>query len=343
MLSEEILDDYTMPGEWEQHERTLIAWPVRESLVWPQNYNEVCVGYAEVIRAVALFEPVTVIINKNDIEMAKEMCGPNVELLKISHNDAWIRDSGPTFVWNKNKKLKGINWKFNAWGEKYAPYDLDNALASKILSDMRTFAWDAPLVLEGGSIHSDGEGTLLTTEECLLNKNRNPELSRFEIEELVKAYLGIKKIIWLSRGIYGDETDGHIDNIACFVKPGTLMMQVCYDPNDPNYEITMENLMRIRHSEDAKQRSLEVIEILQPPIRYYKGKRLSLSYLNFYFVNGGIILPIFGGDAEAYDKEAINTLKKCFPNRRIVTVDGLALVKEGGNVHCITQQMPLGY
>ena len=343
MLLDEIIDEYTMPGEWEQHERSFIAWPVKDSLVWPQNYNEVCTGYAEVIRAIAVFEPVTVIVNKNDIDMAKKMCGPNVELLKISHNDAWIRDSGPTFVWNKNKKLKGINWKFNAWGEKYTPYDLDNALASKLLSDMRTFTWDAPLVLEGGSIHSDGEGTLLTTEECLLNVNRNPDLSRFEIEELVKAYLGIKKIIWLNRGIYGDETDGHIDNIACFVAPGTLMMQVCYDPSDPNYEITMENLMRIRSSEDAKQRPLKLIEILQPPIRYYKGKRLSLSYLNFYFVNGGIILPIFGGDAEAYDQEAIKTFKKVFPDRRIVTVDGLALVKEGGNVHCITQQMPLGY
>lgn len=332
-----------MPAEWEQHQRSFVAWPVKASLVWPENHEEVCEGYAEVIRAIALCEPVTVIVTQEDYDKAQTMCGANVELLTLPHNDAWVRDSGPTFVWNQHKKLKGINWKFNAWGEKYTPYDLDNALAEKILSYAKTFKWDAPLVLEGGSIHTDGEGTLLTTEECLLNPNRNPDLTRFEIEELVKAYLGMERILWLNRGVYGDETDGHIDNIACFIKPGVIMVQVCYETNDPNFEITMENLMRIRNFEDARGRTLEIVEILQPPMRFYKGQRLTLSYLNFYFVNGGIVLPVFGGEAEAYDHAAINTFKKLFPDRRIITVDGMALVKEGGNVHCITQQMPLGY
>lgn len=343
MSGELINDRYHMPAEWEIHERSFVSWPVKESMVWPENYEEVCGGYAEVIRAIAQFEPVTVIVNKEDLEKAQSMCGPNVEFFEAAHEDAWIRDNGPTYVWNQNKKLKGINWKFNAWGEKYTPFDLDDGLASKILGLTRTFPWHAPLVLEGGSIHVDGEGTLLSTEECLLNENRNPDLTRFEIEELVKAYLGVERIIWLNRGLFGDETDGHIDNIACFVRPGAIMMQVCYDLADPNYEITMENLMRLRSSVDAKGRDLEIIEILQPPMRFYQGQRLTLSYLNYYFVNGGIILPIFGGDAEDYDQAAIQKLQAVFPDRRIVTVDGMALIKEGGNVHCITQQMPLGY
>ena len=343
MQDQTINDRYHMPAEWALHERSFVSWPVKESMVWPENYDEVCCGYAEVIRAIATFEPVTVIVNPSDIERAKTLCGANVEFLEIEHNDAWIRDNGPTFVWNQNKKLKGINWRFNAWGEKYTPYDLDDALAPKIMEMTRTFPWHAPIVLEGGSIHVDGEGTLLSTEECLLNENRNPSLTRFEIEELVKAYTGTEKIVWLNRGLYGDETDGHVDNIACFARPGTIVMQVCYDPEDPNYEITMENMMRLRSTSDANGRSFEIVEILQPPARYYQGQRLTLSYLNFYFVNGGIILPIFGADAEIYDQAAIQKIQAVFPDRRIVTVDGMALIKEGGNVHCITQQMPLGY
>jgi agmatine deiminase len=147
----------------------------------------------------------------------------------------------------------------------------------------------------------------------------------------------------LNKGLYGDETDGHVDNIACFARPGTIAMQVCFDPDDPNCEITMENLMRLRSTEDVNGRLPEIVEILQPPARYYRGKRLTLSYLNFYFVNGGLIVPVFGGDAEAYDYAAINKLQAIFPDRRIVAVDGMPLIKEGGNVHCITQQMPLGY
>jgi agmatine deiminase len=343
MQINEILDRYMMPAEWETHERTFVSWPVKDSMVWPENYDEFCGGYAEVIRAIAAFEPVTVIVNPEQLETASAMCGANVEFFEISHDDAWIRDNGPTFIWNANKKLKGINWRFNAWGEKYTPYDLDNALAPKILEMTRTFSWDAPIVLEGGSIHVDGEGTLLATEECLLNDNRNPELTRFEIEALVKAFVGVDKIIWLNKGLYGDETDGHVDNIACFARPGTIAMQVCFDPDDPNCEITMENLMRLRSTEDVNGRLPEIVEILQPPARYYRGKRLTLSYLNFYFVNGGLIVPVFGGDAEAYDYAAINKLQAIFPDRRIVAVDGMPLIKEGGNVHCITQQMPLGY
>lgn len=331
-----------MPGEWEKHERTLIEWPVKESLVWPDNYKEVCEGYAAVVKAISEFETVTLIVNKKDMNEVMNLCGSFAEILEISHNDAWCRDNGPTFIKNNKEELQGVSWRFNAWGEKYKPYDLDNEVASKVLSHYKVPVIDVPIVLEGGSIHADGEGTLLTTKQCLLNPNRNPKLSMEQIEEEVKRNLNINKIIWLNYGLFGDETDGHVDNIACFAGPGLVLIQTCHDKTDPNYEITMENLDILKKATDAKERKLEIIEIPQPPVRFYNKERLTLSYLNFYFVNHGIILPVFGGDAEKTDQMAEEILQKVFPDRKIVKVDGMPLIKEGGNVHCITQQMPAG-
>lgn len=334
--------NYYMPAEWERHERTFIEWPVEESLVWPDNHEEVIKGYANVINAIADFEKVTLLVNEDTYDEAKSRCKENVELLTIPHNDAWCRDNGPTFVWDECKNLAAINWNFNAWGERFTPYDLDNQVASKIIDHVKVKGFDADIVLEGGSIHVDGEGTLLTTKECLLNKNRNPNLSMAQIEEQLKSYLGIKKIIWLNQGLYGDETDGHVDNVACFAKPGVILLQTCKDPLDPNYKISEENLEILRNATDARGRKITIIEIPQPPARYYKEVRLTLSYLNFYIVNQGIILPIFGQEAKETDKLAIEILSKVFPEQKVVTVDGMSLIKEGGNVHCITQQMPAG-
>lgn len=332
---------FAMPAEWEGHERTLIEWPVKESLVWPENYAEVCAGYAEVARAISAFEKVTVIVNENTAEEAKKLCGDKVEYVTIPHNDAWCRDNGPTFLLNKEKRLAAVNWQFNAWGGKY-PHDLDNQVAPAILNHYQVPYFNSPIILEGGSIHVDGEGTMLTTKECLLNKNRNARLTQEEIEEELARCLNVSKIIWLNRGLCGDETDGHVDNVACFAKPGVVLLQTCADRQDPNYEITKENMEVLKNSTDASGRRLEIVEIPQPPARYYRDERLTLSYLNFYFVNGGIILPVFGGDAEITDKETEAILNRVFPERRIAVVDGMALIKEGGNVHCITQQMPEG-
>ena len=200
--------NYTMPAEWAKHERTFISWPVQDSMVYPDNHAAVSAGYAEIIKAIAEFEPVTVVVNPGDMETVEQLAlGDNVKLLPIRHNDAWLRDNGPTFVADADGKLAGVNWKFNAWGGKYSPWDLDDAVAPQILEHMGVSSYDAPLVMEGGSIHTDGEGTLLTTEECLLNKNRNPELDREEIAGYVKKYTGTESIIWLKRGLSGDETD----------------------------------------------------------------------------------------------------------------------------------------
>lgn len=338
------IDNYTMPAEWTPHERTFISWPVQESMVYPEFYQQVSEGYGELVTAIAEFEPVTVIVNPDDAAAVASRFQGNerVELLPIEHNDAWLRDNGPTFVMDGNGRLAGINWKFNAWGGKYSPWDLDDAVAPRILKAMGVEQFDAPLVMEGGSIHTDGEGTLLTTEECLLNVNRNPELSREEIEAQVKHFLNVQNIIWLKRGLSGDETDGHVDNVACFAAPGKVILQVCNDPQDENYAITQENLSILREATDAKGRKLDIIEIEQPPYTEYEGTRLTLSYLNFYFVNGGIILPVFGGAAAEADANAIAVLSEAFPDRVIRTIDGMAIIREGGNVHCTTQQMPEG-
>ena len=331
---------YYMPAEWEQHERTLMEWPVKTSLIWPENYARVCAGYAKVAKAISGFEKVTMIVNEDTAEEAEKLCGGGIDYLTVPHNDAWCRDNGPTFLISKEGELSAVNWRFNAWGEKYMPYDLDNDVGPKVLRHFQIEYNDAPIILEGGSIHVDGEGTLLTTQECLLNKNRNAHLTKEQVEKEVMHYLNVTKIISLNRGLFGDETDGHVDNVACFARPGLVLMQACHDPEDPNHAITLENLEILKNSTDASGRKLEVIEIPQPPARFYQGERLTLSYLNFYFVNGGIILPVFGKDAEPTDKKAAEVLQEVFPERKIVPVDSMELITEGGNIHCITQQMP---
>lgn len=336
------IKNYQMPAEWEIHERTIMEWPVKDALVFPENYQEVAKSYAEVANAIAEFEPVTLLVHEDTLEEAKLVCNKKVELLTLPHNDAWCRDNGPTFVWNKEKELAGIDWMFNAWGERFKPYDLDNQVAARILNILNVPYVSADFVLEGGSIHVDGEGTLLTTKECLLNNNRNPLLSQTDIETRLKKYLGIQTVIWLNRGLFGDETDGHVDNVACFVKPGVVIIQACHDTQNPNYEYSQENLNILKEAKDAMGRSLQIVELPQPPRRFYEGVELTLSYMNYYLVNGGLILPVFGGDAESCDQEVIRILSKLYPERQIVTVDGMGLIKEGGNVHCITQQMPKG-
>lgn len=337
--------DYKMPAEWVKHSRTFISWPVQSSMCYPEDYDMVCHGYTEIIEAIAEFEPVTVVANPADSERLSQLfLSDRIELLIIDHNDAWLRDNGPTFLIHDSDGLAGVNWRFNAWGGKYAPWELDDQVAPRILNFAGLKCFDAPLVMEGGSLHVDGEGTLLTTEQCLLNPNRNPELAREQIEEELKKFLNVWKVIWLKNGLDGDETDGHVDNIACFAAPGKILIQICDDPEDENYLITQENLKILHRETDAQGRKIEIITLQQPPksCDTETGLRYTLSYLNFYFVNGGLILPVFGGDAAETDHLAVQTLANLFPERRIRTVNGRAIIREGGNVHCTTQQMPEG-
>lgn len=329
---------YKMPPEWGTHQRTFMEWPLKEA-GWPEPFHDILPAFAAIVKAIAGFEPVSVLANRDHLQEAARFCGPGVEIIPIEHNDSWMRDNGPTFLLNERGELAGINWIFNAWGGKF-PSRLDNLVAPKLLEYYQIPCFNAPLVMEGGSFHVDGEGTLLTTKECLLNPNRNPHLKLEEIEVYLKSYLNVSKIIWLNRGWSGDDTDGHVDNIACFARPGVVIAQICSDPADPNYEISRENLEILKKAVDAKGRHFKIITIEQPPATYYGDLRLTLSYLNFYFVNTGIIMPVFG--YEASDKAALTALKKVFPDRKIVTVDGLTIARGGGNVHCLTQQMPVG-
>lgn len=337
--------NYKMPPEWTKHARTFISWPIKASLCHPEDYDAVCRGYTEIIQAIAEFEPITVVVSPEDLEKLSGLfLDEKIELLVIEHNDAWLRDNGPTFLIHDNGEVAGINWRFNAWGGKYSPWDLDDLVAPKIINHVGIKQFDAPLVMEGGSFHVDGEGTLLTTEQCLLNPNRNPHLTRDQIEEELKRFLNIQKVVWLKKGLDGDETDGHVDNIACFAAPGKILLQICEDPGDENYKVTQENLEILNRATDAQGRKFEIIPIPQPPKIFNpdSNTRLTLSYLNFYFVNEGIILPVFGGAAGESDRLALQILSKTFPQRRIRPVNGMGIIREGGNVHCTTQQMPAG-
>nr|WP_092071208.1 agmatine deiminase [Dendrosporobacter quercicolus]NSL49434.1 agmatine deiminase [Dendrosporobacter quercicolus DSM 1736]SDM23202.1 agmatine deiminase [Dendrosporobacter quercicolus] len=332
---------FRMPAEWEPRERTFMAWPVRTE-IWPDGLKEAQEGYARIAREIAAFEEVVMLVQPHLADEAGRMCGAAVEILPMEHDDSWLRDNGPTFLINGQGELAAVNWQFNAWGGKYQPYDQDNAVAGKLLARYGVPVFEAPLVLEGGSIHVDGEGTLMTTEQCLLNKNRNPQLGKREIERLLGQYLAVDVIFWLKQGLAADETDGHVDNVACFVRPGVIAIQACHDPADLNYSASQENLKLLADFTDAQGRRAEVVQIEQPPVRYWRGQRLSMSYLNYYPVNGGIIVPVFGGDAQATDEAAVRTLQRLYPDRKIVPVDGMPIIKGGGNVHCITQQMPAG-
>lgn len=339
MRAEEIRQKVKMPAEYAPHERTLMAWPVKETMCHPENYKEFCGELAQAALQIARFEPVTMLVDESTEPEAKKALGDDIEQIVIPHNDCWLRDNGPTIVLTEDGQRLGVNWRFNAWGKKYPGYELDDQVAGRVLRYFGIPEIPVSIIMEGGSFHTDGEGTLLTTEECILNQNRNPHKTRREIEEIFRQHLGVEKMIFLPKGLFGDETDGHVDNVACFACPGTILLQVCDNPADPNFERSREHLRILENETDARGRRLKVIQIPQPPVMVYQHKRLTLSYLNFYMVNGGILLPVFGLET---DEAAISILKEVFPDRTLVTVDGMKLVKEGGNVHCLTQQMPKG-
>jgi agmatine deiminase len=314
-----------------------MAWPCRVE-TFGTRLEAAREAYAEVAQAIAEFEPVTMIANPENVAEVSLHCGQGVACLPLAHDDSWTRDNGPSFVIDGKGAIAGIDWRFNAWGEKVHPYDRDAAVAEAVLEHLDIAREAAPLVLEGGSIHVDGEGSLLTTEECLLNPNRNPNLGRAEIEALLCAYLGVRQVIWLGRGLEQDETDGHVDNLACFVRPGVVLALTSDDPEDGNYAALQDNLERLRAATDAKGRKLEVIEVLQPARgEDDNGLRLAKSYVNFYIANGGVVMPSFedGKDAAARD-----TIAACFPGREVRQVPALDIVHGGGGIHCITQQQP---
>jgi agmatine deiminase len=320
-----------MPAEWSPHERTIMCWPARDA-IWERRFAQAQADHAEVANAIAAFEPVLMVADPRHADEARRRCGAGVEVVELPLDDSWARDSGPVFV-RDGEARAGVQFGFNGWGEKYVPYDDDARFATRVLEVLGEARRDAShFVLEGGSITVDGEGTLITTEQCLLEEHRNPRLSREEIEAELRAQLGAERVVWLGLGLVEDrDTDGHVDNVCAFVAPGRVVLQTVADEANPNFPNCQENLRRLR---DA---GLEVVEL--PWLPYVDGadRPVVVPYTNFYVCNGGLIVPARG---EGTDEEALALIASLFPGREAVAVPGETLALGGGGVHCITQQVP---
>jgi agmatine deiminase len=351
-----------MPAEYERHAGCWMLWPERPD-TWRNGAKDAQGAFAAVAAAIATAgrEAVTVGVSAAQYHNARARLLPTIRVVEVSSNDAWARDTGPTVLVDAKGRRRGVDWQFNAWGGHrgglYFPWDRDQQVAQKILEIERIERCAAPLVLEGGSIHVDGQGTCLTTEECLLNPNRNPQLSRTDIEAALQRYLGVRTVIWLGQGVFGDETDGHIDNLACFTAPGQVALTWTDDRADPQYAISRDAQHRLRLARDARGRALEVHRIHQPaPMAMsaaeaaaldpqpgtkarLAGDRLAASYINFYIANRSIIMPLY---EPRRDAAARRTLARLFPTRSVTGVPAREILLGGGNIHCITQQLPPG-
>jgi agmatine deiminase len=347
-----------MPGEFEPHAGTWMLWPQRPDN-WREGGKPAQQVFAAVAAAIARFEPVTIGANPDQYASARQMLPPQVRVVEIANNDAWMRDCGPTFVVDGLGRVRGVDWIFNAWGGLvnglYSPWDLDEAVAQKVLEIERLDRYKAPLVLEGGSIHVDGQGTCLTTAECLLSPGRNPNLSQEQIEAYLKEYLNLEKVLWVPRGVHGDETSGHVDNLVCFLRPGELALTWTDDRSDPQYERSAEAYDFLKSSTDARGRQLQIHKIHQPqPVLItpdeaqgvqivagtyprQAGDRMAASYINFYLCNGGAIVPVFG---DPNDAPALAKLQSLLPERQVLGIPAREILLGGGNIHCITQQQP---
>lgn len=325
---------FGFPAEWEPHARTWMAWPTRPA-TWRGGIEGARAAHLEVAQAIAGFEPVTMVCSPADVAEVSLQCGPGIDVLPIPLSDGWMRDIGPTFLRGPAGEIAGVDWIFNGWGGLHDDWAVDAKVAEEVLRTKEYRRFAAPIVCEGGALGSDGQGTVLVTEECLFQ--RNPGMTKAEIEAVLCDCLGAAKVIWLGKGYEGDETRGHIDEVACFVAPGRVLIQMPTDPEDPNYLIQHDNLARLKLATDARGRSLEVVAIPQPARRDKNGERLTLSYVNFAFVNGGLIVPSFG---DPCDDAAFKTLSVLYPERKIVQILADDIVAGGGGIHCITQQEP---
>ena len=352
-------DGFRMPAEFERHAGCWMLWPERPDN-WREGAKPAQAAFTAVATAIATGEPLTVGVSAAQFQHARACLPHGVRVLEMSSNDAWIRDSGPTFLIDEKGRRRGVDWTFNAWGGLsgglYFPWDRDDEVAQKVLEVEGADRYRTPFVLEGGAIHVDGQGTCLTTEECLLNPNRNPHMSRADIEEQLRRYLGVRSIIWLEKGVYNDETGGHIDELACFTSPGHVLLTWTRDRKDPQYEISQDAYRRLKGARDARGRTLTIHKIQQPGPLYATaaeaagvdaragslprraGDRLPASYVNFYIANKCVVMPLYD---KRHDGAAAAILRKLFAGRKVLGVATREVLLGGGNIHCITQQVPL--
>lgn len=351
-------DGFRMPAEFEPHSGTWLLWPERTDN-WRLGAKPAQAAFSSVATAIATSEPVTVGVSAGQFVHARSMLPDAIRLVEMSSNDAWMRDVGPTFVIDKLGERRAVDWTFNAWGGLngglYFPWDQDDLVARKVAEIEGTHRYRPPLILEGGSIHVDGEGTLITTEECLTDPNRNPHMDKGQLEILLHEYLAVTNVVWLGKGVVEDETNGHIDNLCAFVKPGEVVLTWTDNKRDPQYKVSHDAYERLMEARDAKDRRFKVHKLIQPgPLRRTAkeaagldagegvaprpvGQRLAASYVNFYLGNSVIVMPLLDPKR---DKDAATQLRRLFPERRLIGVQSREILLGGGNIHCITQQVP---
>ncbi len=328
---------FRMPAEWEHHARCWMAWPERADL-WGEDLPETRQAYARVARAIASFEPVTMIASPAAAAEAGKICGPGVDTLAIPIDDAWLRDSGPAFLVRDDGTRAAAAWHFNGWGGKFSQVERDAKLADRLCEHLGLSLHRADLRLEGGAVAVDGEGTILTTESCVLHPDRNPGMSRREAERELCHALGATKVIWLPGELSaGDCTDGHIDGLACFARPGLVLLETATDPDSARGEVLRENRRALRGATDARGRKLEIIEMEDAWQAERLGDTFCISYINFYVANGGVVMPAYGAPGDEPARQIIAT---AFPDREVVQVDVRKIAIGGGGIHCITQQQP---
>ncbi len=351
-------DGFRMPGEFEPQQQVFMVWPERPDN-WRDGAKPAREAFKNVACAISEFEPVTMIASPKQYQNCRESLPEYIRVVEMVNDDAWARDSGPTFVINDKGDIRGVDWTFNAWGGHvdglYSPWDNDDMVARKICELERVDSYRTEgFVLEGGSIHVDGEGTLITTEMCLLSEGRNPHMTKEEIENMLKEYLNLEKVIWIKDGIDPDETNGHVDDIACYVRPGEVACIYTEDKNHPFYEASQAAYKTLSEATDAKGRKLKVHKVcvtkkpvllsgadtiaqVEGTIPRKDGELCIASYINFLIVNGGVIVPQYDDE---HDALALQQIQEMFPERKVVGVRTKEVVFGGGNIHCITQHMP---
>lgn len=359
------MSEYRMPAEYAPHRGTLMIWPVRPGS-WGKDPTAAQKAFLRVFEAIAESEDLYILAGPEHLEEARRAVAhiPRATVLCIDSDDAWARDVGPTFVRNAEGGCKGISWRFNAWGGTvdglYADWEKDDAVAAAFCEALNLPCEDAaPFVLEGGSIHTDGEGTALVTESCLLSAGRNPDMSREEIEKELCRRLGVQKVLWLPRGIYNDETNEHVDNVCAFVGPAQVVLAWTDREDDPQYALSAADLAYLEKATDAKGRPITVHKLPIPdhPILCSEedcasyefapgedvrtpGERLAASYVNFYFTNSAVLVPQFGGENAESDARALGILQSLCPDHKVIGLPAREILQGGGNIHCITQQIP---
>ncbi|SDU30218.1 agmatine deiminase [Stappia sp. ES.058] len=351
-------DGFRMPGEFEPHSGCWMMWPERPDN-WRLDARPAQEAFAAVAEAIHPSDPVTMAVSPAQVSNARARLSPGIRVVEIASDDAWMRDTGPTFLVDAAGTRRAVDWHFNAWGGTfnglYAPWDRDDAVAARVAGIEGVERYRAPFVLEGGAIHVDGDGTAFTTEECLLSPGRNPGLSKAEIEDLLKDYLGVEAVIWIPRGAYQDETTGHVDNLLHVCAPGLVALSWTEDCDDPQFDRSAEALAVLETVRDAKGRKLEIVKLPAPGPLFMSeveaagietaktgmarggGQRLAGSYANFYIGNDRVVFPLLD---PVTDDVARDILEGCFPGREIIGVPGREVLLGGGNIHCITQQVP---